>query len=124
LKFLLDVNIGRTVANALTDDGHDVARAALLYPTWEDRRLLALAVTEGRVVISQDSDFTDLIFAHAAVPPPGLIYLRSEPQNQPAMAAQILGVVNDERLIGHIAVVTETQTRFRPFPVRAAATIG
>lgn len=118
MKFLLDVNIGSTVAKALAGAGHDVARAALLYPTWEDQRLLGLAVNEGRVIVTQDSDFTDLIFAHGALPPPGLIYVRSEPQNQPAMAGQIVDAVNDERLIGHITVVTEKLTRFRPFPER------
>lgn len=116
MKFLLDVHVGTVISRALVAGGHDVLRAAIEYPTSADAELLALAVEEGRTIITQDSDFTDLIFAFSAAPPPALIYLRCDPMDQHEMVMRILEILESDMLNGHIAVLTPSTTRFRPFP--------
>jgi predicted nuclease of predicted toxin-antitoxin system len=116
LKFLLDVNIGTTISRGLQNVGHDVVRAALSYPTWSDKDLLALAVNEKRIVITEDSDFTDLIFSFEVPAPPSLIYIRREDEPQQNFLPRINEIISTARLKDHIVVLTPANTRYRPFP--------
>jgi predicted nuclease of predicted toxin-antitoxin system len=116
LKFLLDVHIGLRIAQALTDAGHDVLRAALVCPTDSDAEHIERARAEDRILISEDSDFSDLIFAMGHEAPPALIYIRCDPFEQEAIIKALLEVIEDDRLAGHVAVVTTNQVRFRRFP--------
>ena len=118
MKFLLDVHIGLHIAQTLKDAGHDVLRAALVCPTASDLAHIERARAENRILISEDSDFTDLIFARGHFAPPALIYIRSEPFEQEPIAKVLLEVIGDTRLPGHVAVVTTDQVRFRRFPAR------
>jgi predicted nuclease of predicted toxin-antitoxin system len=116
LKFLLDVNIGTTIAHGLQNAGHDVVRAALSYPAWSDKDLLALAVKETRVVITEDSDFADLIFSFGVTSPPSLIYIRHDNEPQCSFLPRMDEIISTARLKDHIIVLTPTNTRHRPFP--------
>ena len=118
MKFLLDVNVGTTIADALTGAGHQVVRVQLLTPRKEDEAILAWAVREDRLLISYDSDFTDLIFRDGKAPPPAVLYIRYEPHDLAPLARRIVELVRDELPIGHIVVIGPTETRFRPFPGR------
>ena len=91
-------------------------RAALAFPTWADRRLLALAVAEERIIVTQDSDFSDLIYAFGEPPPPAIIYLRCEPEDEVDLAARVLEVLASDLVNAHMAVITAKATRFRPLP--------
>ncbi|WP_295528179.1 DUF5615 family PIN-like protein [Novosphingobium sp. Chol11] len=119
MKFLLDVHIGLQIAQTLEDAGHDVLRAALICPKDSDLEHIERARTEDRILISEDGDFTDLIFAHGHSAPPALIYIRCDPFEQSEIAAALLEVIKDKRLAGHVAVVTAEQVRFRRFPARS-----
>jgi predicted nuclease of predicted toxin-antitoxin system len=119
LKFLLDVHISTHIFRVLSDAGHDAVRAALSYATTSDEDLLAVAVDQGRILITEDSDFSELIFARDLPPPSGLIYIRCEPEHQPRMAGLVIETIGDSRVLGHIAVLTPQNLRFRAFP-RAA----
>jgi predicted nuclease of predicted toxin-antitoxin system len=120
LKFLLDVNVGTTVAAAIAGEGHDVVRVALLAPRAEDRDILRWAVEQGRILVSCDSDFTDLIYGDGAFPPPGVIYIRYEPAEIEDLVPRILPLLDAETLGGHIIVVGRDETRRRPFPGKAS----
>ncbi|HEX9965005.1 MAG TPA: DUF5615 family PIN-like protein [Allosphingosinicella sp.] len=63
MRFLLDVHIANAIARALEAEGHDVVRAAVAHATWSDPDLLTLAVREDRIIVTEDSDFSDLIYA-------------------------------------------------------------
>jgi predicted nuclease of predicted toxin-antitoxin system len=116
LKFLLDVHVSTSVARTLQDAGHDVVRAALDYPTWPDADLLALAARKAMVIVTQDSDFTDLVFAHGQTAPEALVFIRCEPDEQPHIARQLLVRLDLEKLKGHVGVVMTDHTRYRAFP--------
>jgi predicted nuclease of predicted toxin-antitoxin system len=118
LRFLLDVNVGSTIAAALESAGHDVVRTAFLAPRALDPQILAWVVSEQRVLISYDSDFTDLIFRDQAPPPPAVIYIRDEPIDLQTLSARIVALVGSDFLLDHIHVIGEIELRHRKFPGR------
>jgi predicted nuclease of predicted toxin-antitoxin system len=74
--FLFDRNAESRIARALQALGYDVRTIARDYPaSLADREILALAVAEDRILITNDRDFGDLIFRQGQ-PHRGMIYLR------------------------------------------------
>ena len=116
MRFLLDVHIATSIARALASSGHDVLRAALAHADWADADLLALAVGHNRVLVTEDRDFSDLIFRGGALAPLSVLYLRCQPEDQSLMADRILLVLENVRLEGHMVVVRPASFRLRPFP--------
>jgi predicted nuclease of predicted toxin-antitoxin system len=116
LKFLLDVHIATSVARALETKSHDVLRAAFGYADWTDADLLALAVQEERIIVTEDRDFSDLIFRQGAKAPPSLLYLRLQPDEQPFMADRVTLVLENLHVDGHLVVIRSASFRLRPFP--------
>lgn len=65
MKFLLDMcAASRGLESFLVDSGHDVLSAVTIDPRAADETLLALAHTQGRVLVTVDKDFGELIFVH------------------------------------------------------------
>lgn len=116
MKVLLDVHVSSRIATALRQQGHDVSRVADMDRQLPDDRILSHAIAEDRVLITEDSDFSDLIFVRGKAPPPGLVYIRCRPFDQVAAVPGVTMALADSRLAGHIAVVTAENIRFRPFP--------
>ncbi len=116
MRFLLDVHVSTAVLRLLADDGHDVLRAALVLPTAPDLEILAAARDQERVLISADSDFSDLIFAWGEAPPPAMLYLRCAPADQAGLVAEMLDRLADVPFDGHMVVLSARGTRARPFP--------
>jgi predicted nuclease of predicted toxin-antitoxin system len=65
MKFLVDRCAGRRLAEWLRQAGHDVVEAREREPDPGDRALLEWAVSEDRIVATIDTDFGELVFAHA-----------------------------------------------------------
>jgi len=64
VKFFLDVCVAsRVLHDTLVDLGHDVLSARDGYANASDETLLAVAYREGRVLITEDKDFGELVFA-------------------------------------------------------------
>ena len=116
MKFLLDVHVSTAIARALAERGHDVARAALSYATASDLELLAIAAHELRIVVTQDRDFSDLIYAFSGPIPPAVIYLRCEPEDQSEMIERILTLLDSPTVQDHMTVLRRSSTRSRPLP--------
>lgn len=64
MKWLVDECTGPSVGRWLRDQGYDVYSVGEQSPGWSDWQVLAHAVNENRVVISNDKDFGELIFKH------------------------------------------------------------
>ncbi len=89
MKFLVDEGLSFRVADALTAVGHDavhVTRIGLAGAVDED--VVARARTEGRVLISADTDFGELL-ARGGDALPSLVLFRRE-NRQPAEQARVL----------------------------------
>jgi predicted nuclease of predicted toxin-antitoxin system len=116
LKFLLDVNVGLTIAKALISAGHDVVRAASIDPRAEDQDVLALAFAQGRILVTYDRDFGELVFARSRELPPAVVYIRYEPQDVSDTVARLLPLLDFNLLKGHMTVIDARRTRSTPFP--------
>ena len=63
MRFLLDTcAASRTLHGALVELGHDVLSAREGHARASDEALLALAYREGRVLVTEDKDFGELVF--------------------------------------------------------------
>lgn len=78
MRFLIDRCAGRLLAEWMRKQGHDVIESRELGPDPGDRALLEWAANEGRILITIDTDFGQLVYmenvAHA-----GLIRLPDVP---------------------------------------------
>ena len=74
MRFLVDRCAGRRLADWLRNNGHDALEAQTIGPDPGDRALLELAEAEGRILVTIDKDFGELIYLHD-VPHAGLIRL-------------------------------------------------
>ena len=117
MKFLLDVNVGSTIAHALTKLGHNVIRMALVDPTALDLDILERAVSEGRIIITYDSDFSELVYRYGGLQPPAIIYIRFEPENISDVLPRLLPLLDLAVLERHMTVIGPETIRRRPFPV-------
>ena len=99
--------------------GHDVLRAALEHPTLEDADVLARAVQEGRILITYDRDFSELIFAGAAKQPPAIIYIRYEPENVADVLPRLMPLLDFTKLDGHMTVIGKRHSRRTPLPLKS-----
>ena len=76
MKFLLDQSADARLVPWLTKRGHDAVRIGRDYPpSLPDEEVLAIAEREGRILITDDRDFGELVFRHRQ-PHAGVIYLR------------------------------------------------
>jgi predicted nuclease of predicted toxin-antitoxin system len=114
MKFFLDQNADRRFAAYLRGEGHDVTIVSVDYPPGiSDREVLEIAHREGRIVITNDRDFGELVFRHG-IPHAGVIYLRlytPDFSSKRTRLAQVLAEHADE--LDQFIVVTERTVRVR-----------
>ena len=76
MKFLLDQNFDRRLVQPLRQSGHDLKVVAVDYPSGlRDEEVLSLAVSEDRIILTNDRDFGELAVKEL-LPHAGIIYLR------------------------------------------------
>ncbi|MBI3249528.1 MAG: DUF5615 family PIN-like protein [Deltaproteobacteria bacterium] len=81
MKFLVDRCAGRRLADWLRSQGHDVIESRERGPDPGDPILLKWAVAEGRVLVTIDTDFGELLFVQGASHH-GLVRLPDVPANK------------------------------------------
>jgi predicted nuclease of predicted toxin-antitoxin system len=116
MKFLLDENVEHRIATFLTAAGHDVQIISADYTAGlDDRTVLQRAVAEGRVLITNDRDFGELIFKEQ-LQHTGVIYFRLPLDTTAAVKIarlQDLLITHQAELGGYI-VVQPDSIRIRP----------
>ena len=121
MKILADQHISPRTVEFLKSLGHDAVRVSERLPgNALDAAILALAVTEGRVVLTQDLDFTGLI-ATSGRNEPSLIVLRLGSPNVDRVNEVLrstLPVVEEAVITGAIVSVDDDRVRIRPLPIQ------
>ena len=79
MKFLLDVNASGSAAYWLRLLGHDVVQVSDENPRMSDDQILSWAVKEGRIVITTDNDFEEMIWRQGR-PHCGVLRLENLPR--------------------------------------------
>jgi predicted nuclease of predicted toxin-antitoxin system len=117
VKLLANENFPRVAVDALVAAGHDVVWVRTACPGIADPDVLALAVTEDRVLVTFDKDFGHLAF-HAGLPAScGVILFRLSLADPLAASAVIVrALASRTDWSGFFSVVTERRIRMRPLP--------
>jgi predicted nuclease of predicted toxin-antitoxin system len=117
VRFLADESCDFAAVRALRAAGHDVTTVAEQLRGATDDRVLAQAVAEGRVVLTEDTDFGELVFSRGSRSI-GVILLRFPAQARAVLADSVVTFVagTGERLIGAFVVLEPGRARMRPMP--------
>ena len=77
LKLIVDVGVGKEVERWLLNQGYDIKSVREMDPRMSDRKILKMAVSEKRVVVTMDKDFGELVY-NSGMPHAGVLLLRLE----------------------------------------------
>ena len=75
MQFIADESCDFIVVRALREAGHDVIAVAELDAGLEDDKVVARALGEKRVLLTEDKDFGQIVFASGR-PAPGVVFIR------------------------------------------------
>lgn len=114
MKFLADQNVELAVIEGLRAAGHDVLAVREVSPRLPDEEVLALAVREARIVVTNDKDFGDLVYLRRQLAS-GVILMRLSDEGGPTKRDAVLAVVRElaDQLVGKFAVVLDDRVRLR-----------
>ena len=113
MRFLVDENIGPSVALWLETLDHNVVSVHPEARGMSDREIIQKSYEENRILITCDKDFGDLAFRERR-PHEGVVLLRLE-NYRPQTITRVLRVLINEysdRLSGQFVVATGDRTRF------------
>lgn len=115
MKFLADENIDRAMVQWLRSMGHDVVWAAEESPETQDSELLRMADSDGRIFITNDLDFGEIVYreglvAHGIL----LLRLRQAGQEDRLQLIQAHWPQIEARLAGNFVVMSDRKLRVRP----------
>lgn len=120
MKFLVDECLSPATARALADAGHDAVHVTDLglggHP---DDAVMAAARTDGRVIVSADTDFGELL-ARSSATLPSVILFRGAEVAPVALAGLLLANLDrfDEDLErGAVVVILDDRIRIRRLPI-------
>ncbi|MHB0876976.1 MAG: DUF5615 family PIN-like protein [Anaerolineae bacterium] len=113
MRFVVDECTGPTVAKWLREQGHDVLSIYDTHRGASDDEVLALAVSQSRVIITNDKDFGEMVYRrrmqHA-----GLVLLRLADERAASKVDVISRLLAQyaDRIPGRYVVATESGVRF------------
>lgn len=110
----MDQNFDRRLARPLRGQGHDVTVVGVDYPPGlPDPEVLAIANREGRIILTHDRDFGELVVSRH-LPHAGIIYLRLRRVTLEAKWERLNQVLTENvGQLGRFIVVTEGGVRIR-----------
>ena len=121
MRFLLDENQSPLLGEHLAGAGHDVAHVRDVgLRTESDRVVLEFARAQGRVLVSGDTDFGDILARTGATGPSVLMIRRQRDRRAAQVAALVLtnfDTVVDDLSAGGIVVLDADRIRIRRLPI-------
>jgi predicted nuclease of predicted toxin-antitoxin system len=117
LQFLADESCDFAVVRALRSAGYDVVAVSDMAPRAEDTDVINLAVRESRILLTEDKDFGQLVYAHG-METIGVIFLRFPSHARKQIAKDVTRMVKKEgdKLIGSFVVVQPGRIRISRKP--------
>lgn len=112
MRFLADESCDFAIVSALRNAGHDVSAVCEVVRGAEDSVVVELARSEQRILLTEDKDFGQLVFA-AARQSAGVIFIRWPVSARRTLGAALVDLVakNGESLHGAFAVVEPGRVR-------------
>lgn len=115
MLWLADENINRAIVEELRRSGHDVVYAAEEARQTSDLALLGRAFAEGRILLTEDKDFGDIVF-HDGRRAAGVVLIRLGSRNWSFKWAQLLAAIlaRSDSLYGHFTTIDGSGHRTQP----------
>jgi len=115
MRFLADENVSRHVVEILRAAGHEVMAVSAATPGADDTAVLAAADREGRILITEDRDFGELV-VRQRLGVRGLILLELDRLSNAMEAALVTSVAtaHGDKLAGNLLVIEPVRVRVRP----------
>ncbi len=103
----------------LYEEGFDIVSLSRLSPGIDDASVLQLARKQGRVLITFDRDYGELIYRRGLLVPVSVIYMRFIPSSalEPADILAPLFAQGESVVVGSFIVLDRDGFRRRPLPV-------
>lgn len=116
MRFLLDENVSPVIGHRLESLGHDVLLASFACRGAADDVVVALAVREQRVLVTEDKDFGELAFRKGLWPSAliRLLLLKFTPGQKADRLAEVILLIPN--IVGGTLVIEAQRTRFRAWP--------
>ncbi len=114
LKFLVDVGVSKKVERWLQNNGYNIKSVRDINPRMIDKEISKIAVSEGRMVITMDKDFGELVY-NSGLPHAVVLLLRLEgarSDEKVKIVEKILERYSD-KLIYNFCVFKDGQLRIR-----------
>lgn len=115
MRLLADENIPGLLVHRLRERGHDVAWIIEVAAGMPDSEILKRAADEGRIVLTADKDFGELVFRSGHPIPAGVILLRlpsGDPTELTERACRVIESRADWE--GHFSVIESDRLRMSP----------
>lgn len=113
-KLYLDQMIGKDVAQALREAGHDVVRASESgQARADDQEILAKAISENRILITLDEHFGDWVILPLSRHP-GVIRLKLKPTTTEKVLELLLPFLRDhspDQFKDHLVILSLRRTK-------------
>ena len=115
MRFLADENVSRFVVERLRAAGFDVTAVSMTSRGASDVEAPAIASREGRILITEDRDFGELI-VRQRLAVRGIVLLELDRLSNAAEADRVASVVsaNADKLPGNLLVIEPARVRLRP----------
>jgi len=119
MEFLSDECCDSAFADALRDAGHDVLLVGEITPRADDTDVIRLALDQNRVLLTEDKDFGEHVFAGRAQSA-GIVFFRYPLAARDATVQRCLKVVREkgEQLHQFFTVIEPGNERFTPLMPR------
>ncbi len=106
MRFLADESCDFAVVRALRAAGHDVVAGSEHSPRAEDSDVIQMALAEERIVLTEDKDFGQLVYA-SGQQSRGVIFIRFPAKGRSTLPGAITNLVQDagDQLVGAFVVV-------------------
>ena len=117
MRYLADECCDRAVVRAFRAGGYDVLFVSEITPRAEDSHVIRLALREKRILVTEDKDFGQLVFAHGQKTI-GVIFLRFPTSARGQISKDVLRLVKQqgERLEGSFVTVQPGRVRMSHAP--------
>jgi predicted nuclease of predicted toxin-antitoxin system len=115
VRWLADECVDAALVARLRADGHDVIYMAEIVPAASDAEVMARALRDNRLLLTEDKDFGDLVFRQGRQAP-GIVLLRVDPSMHALKRDRLAAAIArfGDNLFGRYMIVEEARFRSRP----------